>query len=214
MLSGPSRVEKHALKLPPASEPLTERHKRYLTRRGFDAELLEKKYGLLGTGPSSTLDGIDYKHRIVIPIMWEGELVSFQTRDITNKSKLKYVACPGFRERVDHKTILYGDGKWDRDKPVIVVEGVTDAWKLPWQTVAVFGIQFKLEQCRVLANLFREVIVVFDEDPQAIVQSKKLTAKLDMMGVRVRSEFIKGDPGDMEHDEALYFVRNRLGLTC
>ena len=206
-------VRKKAFKFPAGTGPMTDRHLNYLRKRGFNAKEVTERYGLLGTGPVSPLDGIDYKHRIIIPISWEGRVVSFQGRDITDRSQVKYLACSESREIINHKTILYGDGNWQRENPCIIVEGVTDAWRIPWQVAAVFGIQYKIEQVKLIAGMFKHVIVVFDDDPQAVVQSKKLSADLRFRGVDARSEFIQGDPGGLTDEQARYLVRERMGLT-
>jgi hypothetical protein len=100
------RVKAH--RLPSNAEPLNTTHRAYLSKRGFDPDLLERTWNLLGTGPYSKLDNIDYRFRIIIPFIWDGQQVSFDSRDITGKDPGRYKACPKDRELIPHKEILYG----------------------------------------------------------------------------------------------------------
>jgi len=59
--------------------------------------------------------------------------------------------------------------------------------------------------------LFKRIFVVYDDDPQAIVQAKKLIAELMFRGVEAIRVSIVGDPGSMKQDEADYFVK-QLGI--
>jgi len=187
-------------------------HRKYLIRRKFDPDKLEREWGLLGTGPVSRLDRINYSRRILIPIHWDGKLVSFQTRDITGRSELKYLACSLEREKIPHKTILYGKQEAWNDTG-ICVEGVTDVWRLGPAAFAVFGIEYKPQQVRLIAKTFHRVAVVFDDDPQAVVQADKLVAELRFRGVDAWRVDIVGDPGDMDQDDADYLVREIVGKS-
>ena len=66
----------------------------YVESRGFHAGYLERTWELMSTGPVSYLDDIDYRFRILVPIFWEGRMVSFQCRDVTGRSKIRYLTCP------------------------------------------------------------------------------------------------------------------------
>jgi len=135
-------------------------------------------------------------------------MVSFQTRDITGKSDLKYISCPKAREVIQHKHILYGKN-WNR-KVGIAVEGVTDVWRLGPAAFAVFGIEFLNQQVRQMAKLFKRVIVLFDDDPQAIRQAAILMEELKFRKVDAAQEIIKGDPGEMSPADADYLVKQHI----
>jgi len=192
--------------LPSDVSELQNRHKAYLAKRGFDPDRLQQRWGLLGTGPLSRLDNIDYSHRILAPIYWEGERVSFQTRDITGRHPAKYMGCPEEREAVKHKDILYGkQNQWGEKG--ICVEGITDVWRLGGSAFATFGIKFTRKQIRRIANQFNEVIILFDDDPQAIEQAKKLKHELRFRGLSVSIETLKGDPADLSNKEAKKLIQ-------
>lgn len=186
---------------PSNTEPLQENHKKYLRKRGFIPEELQKDWFIKGTGPLSKIDKIDYRFRIVIPYIWNGVPVSFDARDITDKQRNKYQACPKEYEEIEHKRILYGDQeKWNPELG-ICVEGPTDVWRIGKQAFAVSGIAYTPAQVRLIATIFKRVAVVFDDDPQAQVQAKKLIAELKFRGVDAFNVKIKGDPGSMRQKE-------------
>ena len=203
------RIRVKAHRLPTNAEPLQTSHRKYLTNRGFDPDLLERTWNLLGTGPVSLLDKINYKHRIIIPFIWNGQQVSFDSRDITNKSRSKYMACPKDRELISHKEILYGKQEKWKEK-IILVEGPTDVWKIGSSSCAVSGIKYTHQQVRLLSKFFRRIAVMFDDDPQAKVQANKIVAELKFRGVDAFRVEIEGDPGSMKQEDANYLVKQLM----
>jgi len=199
------RIKKHHFKLPTGIEPLLPRHRNYILNRGFDPDEIERQWGVMSTGVVSQLDNIDYKHRLFIPVRWDDELVTFQTRDVTNKHIHKYINCPKEREIKHLKSILYGkQAEWQDTG--ICVEGVTDVWRFGTLSFATFGIQYTQTQLRLMSKLFKRIFVVFDDDPQAVKQAKKLVGDLKFRGVEARQINIKNDPGSMSQEEADRFI--------
>jgi len=196
-------------KLPSNVGPMGIMHRIYLDKRKFDPEKLEREWNLLGTGPVSLLDGLDYKFRIVIPFIWDYKEVSFDSRDITGKHFAKYMACPKERELIPHKRILYGKQELWKSTGIIV-EGPTDTWRLGVYSCATSGIKFTPKQVRVIAKAFKRVAVCFDDDPQAIEQANKLVSELKFRGVDAFRVDIEGDPGAMKQSEADYLVKQLI----
>lgn len=197
-------------KLPSFTGPLQVGHEIYLEKRGFDPFKLEKQWGLLGTGPVSMLDHVSYKFRIVAPIMWDGQQVSFQARDYTGKADRKYMACVPEREFKSHKTILYGQQKaWGETG--ICVEGITDVWRLGPKAFATFGIEYTTEQVLAINDHFSRVVILFDPEPQAQSQARELASRLRACGTDTVIERLTGtDPGGMAQDDADALVRDLL----
>lgn len=203
------KLEKKNFRIPSSTEPLNALHKRYLIKRKFDPHELEKTWNIVGTGPISLLDKVNFKHRIIVPIIWDGQEVSFTSRDITNRHPLKYISCPENREIIHHKSILYGrQERWKSSG--ICVEGPADVWRLGVSSFATFGIQFTSRQVREIAKNFKRVAVMFDDDPQATVQANKLIAELKFRNVDAFKVDIKNDPGDMDQSEANYLVKQLI----
>jgi hypothetical protein len=196
--------------LPPLSEPIQKQHIKYLQNRNFDPQYLQREFFILGTGPISLLDGLNYKLRIIIPFIWEGREISFDSRDITNKHPYKYMACPLAREIIPHKYILYGrQDKWTTTG--IAVEGPTDVWRFGFNSFATSGIKYTPEQVRAIAKIFTRVPVCFDGgEPQAQEQAHKLKADLRFRGVDSFVVDITGDPGAMDQKEANYLVKQLM----
>lgn len=193
-------LQKKPFKFPSQTGPLEDRHMKYLKDRGFDPIELIHTWGLFGTGPVSKLDKIHYKNRILIPIYWNNKVVSFQTRSITSKTEIKYKACPKDREIIHHKHIIYKHPAYDGTTG-ICVEGVADVWKLGIEAFATFGVEYKNEQLLLMAKLYRNIAVIFDNDPAGIKNSKKLVADLHMLGVEAFRVDVKTDPGSMTKKE-------------
>ena len=204
-----SRVVALGYRRPGGTVSLVPSHARYLERRGFDPEKIKREWGVCSTGPVSRLDGIDYRNRLFIPITWDGRESSFQTRDVTGKSNVKYISCPPARELTHHKHVLYGrTGAWPGGL-AIVVEGVTDAWRLGSLAAATFGVQLTPEQVRELGRQADRVVVVFDGERQAQRQAEVLVHRLRTQGLEACSvpPPVGQDPGSMSDDDAAHLVR-------
>lgn len=203
---------------PSDTTELEPQHLRYLKKRNYDPVYLQREYGLLGTGPGSALydktteKSISYKFRILAPIYWEGKLVSFQTRDYTDKQKLKYLTCPEEREIIFHKDILYRAPEPD-DGPVgVCVEGITDVWRLGNAAFATFGTAYTPQQVRVMAKLFKKIFVIFDPESQAQRNAHRLVGRLKFRGVEAENILLPSDPGDLSPEEAVDLMK-RLSVV-
>lgn len=207
-----------SLKLP--GGPLLQCHREYLMRRGLDPDMLVRNYGILGTGPFDTFEGIGYGYRIIIPIYdLSGRLVSFQGRDITGAPGVeRYKVCPVNKALMHYKDIVYG-GNLATGRRVVVVEGVVDAWKLGPGAVATFGTGCKKAQIMCLAR-WPEVVFFFDPEPAAQEKARMYAEELAMCGVRtevacedfgVGPDGKKRDVGDLAPHEILR-IREELRI--
>lgn len=205
----PSKVGEKPFQFPIGTGPLRESHRKYLERRNFDPDKLIQEWGLMGTGVVGVLDEDDYKHRIIVPIYWQGVLVSFQSRALSKKDERRYKACPKPREMIHHKDIVYWRG---RRNVGICVEGVTDVWRLGKDAFAVFGIGYTATQVQCIASTFKSVIILFDQEPQAQEQARRLTKELSFRGVSARQEVINAlDPASMKQTDADYLIKQLIG---
>lgn len=200
---------KKAFKLPTGLTELTKGHKKYLRRRGFDPFILETVWGVKSLSPISSLDGADYSHRVFIPYMWNSQMVSFDTRDVTGKQENKYKAIPLDYEILPRKEILFGNMEaWG--KTGVIVEGAFDVFSLGELAAATSGIKYKAEQVRVIARSFKKVGVVFDGEPQAQKAAKNLVSELRFRGINAMNFTLNGDndPGDLNRKEAKDLVNH------
>lgn len=196
------KIIKKKLLLPPTQEKLSKTAENYLKNRGFNPSELVDLWNLQSTAIISRIDGVDYRHRILIPYMWEGEVVSFDTRDVTGKASVRFLACKEEREILDHKKILYGRQQ-DWKEIGICVEGCADVWRIGVESFAVSGIKYTPAQVRYIARHFKKVAILFDNEPQARKQANKLVADLRFRGVDAkRIDLPEGkDPGELSLQE-------------
>lgn len=196
------RLDNRVLELPAGLQPLTPRARKYLKERDFNPDMLEVIWGL-----QSTSNFGDMKFRIFIPIFLRNRMVSWQCRDITDNSGMKYLAQSEDKEILNNKDTLYGIDQATGNKCVIV-EGVTDTWRLGPGAVATFGIKYRPAQVAMLLTHFEEFHIVFDPDPQAVVQAEILGADLSSLGGKVKIWYLDDyDPGDMPQAEADALMR-------
>lgn len=190
--------ENDSVNLPKNSEEIKSIHKKYLIKRGFNPDTLEKLWKIKGTGNLG-----QYKYRIVIPIIVNGIAVSFQARDISGKAELRYKACKIEDEIIHHKFIAYGTD-YIKNRKAIIVEGILDAWKLGPGAIATFGTGFKKEQILFISNLIDEAFILYDSEKEAQEKAEKLCFLLSDCGVKceiiTQNEY--DDPGEMPVSEA------------
>lgn len=202
-----------SIQLPFSTDVMELRHRDYLmNKRNFNPESLEKEWGLLGTGPHG-----DYKFRVIAPIFYKGNLVSYQGRDITEKSDLKYKACREEEEIIPHKSLLYGiDNALKADGfngKGIIVEGITDVWRIGPGAVATFGIKFTRNQVRLIRDYFPSRSILFDSsDSEAIKQANKLASELEAWpGETELIELDAKDPAELSPQDAQELRKLLLG---
>lgn len=186
------------LSLPDGCGPMGDRHREYLVSRLFDPDRLERIWELQGTGHLG-----DYRFRIVAPIRFQGQVVSYQGRDVTGKQKERYKGCRSEDEVIPHKQILYG---WDeaRGESCLVVEGITGVWRCGPGTLATFGANYSPSQVRMITSQFRRAFILFDPDEAGKKNGVKLADDLGGMGIETEIlEVPEGyDSGSLPQDVA------------
>lgn len=102
-------------------------------------------------------------NRLIIPICdKDGNVISYEGRDFTRKSKAK-VLYPPASENQDH---LFNLENVDLSKPVIIVEGVmglSSVWNVDKNVVAVMGKILSPMQKKIISSI-PEIIVIPDND--------------------------------------------------
>lgn len=119
------------LVLPESVElPYQGKNLRYLTQRGIDGETAQyfylrySKNGIFRYRQNGFDRIQSYAERVIIPVLdLDGNLVSFQGRDITGTAEKKYLFPPGFASTGRY---LYNGHNARRVKRLIVCEGVFD----------------------------------------------------------------------------------------
>ena len=209
LISKHIKIKKKGFKLPSGVTDLQPQHKAYLKKRGFDPQYLIDNWSIKGTSPTSYLDGISYKFRILAPIQWGGKVVTFQARDYTGKQELKYMACPEEREIIHHKHILYGHPSLWTKRRGILVEGIFDVWRLRLSACCTFGTGYTNEQIKLMIKMFDELFIFFDPEPIAQKRANEIKEELSFWGVKCLTMRNAGDkdPGDMKQKDADYLLK-------
>lgn len=108
----------------------------------------------------------DYANRLVIPVYSDGKLVSFQGRDMTGRSDLKYRTAPG-----SINEFLYGYDTLP-DSTMVITEGILDKWRIGDQAVASFGTSLTNTQKYLIIERNPDTLI-FAWDALAYWKSKK-----------------------------------------
>lgn len=182
---------------PPNTGPMNARQKEYLAGRKFDPDRLEQEWDLKGVGQIG-----EYKGRILAPIRLHSQLISYQTRDTTGTHPAKYMACPRDDEVFPHKHSLYGIDECS-GKAVVIVEGISDVWRLGYGSVGLSGIDYTAQQRLMIARTFKRAFIFLDDEDQAQERSLKLSMELESHGIECENIVNKGgDPADLKENEA------------
>ena len=183
------------------------KHRKYLKDRNFDPDYLINTWDLKATGKAGP-----FKYRIIAPIYYKNTLMSYQGRDITDKSDMRYKACPKDFERRHHKYCLYGI-ELAVSNNVLVVEGITDVWRMGMGSVCTFGTRFTDAQVLLLYHHFDRIFVWFDEtEEESQLHADHLVRNLNVLGKDAEQITldIEKDPADLSNKEAGYIMRDLL----
>jgi len=195
---------KETLELPTSTD-LQPRAIKYLKKRKYNPEELSIEWDLKQTSNYG-----EYKYRILAPVFYKGKPVTYQCRDYTGKQTPPYKACSMSNEVMHHKHILYGMDKV-RERSVILVEGIADAWRVGPGSCATFGVEYTQEQITVILKEYDEVFIWYDPDEAGEENAEKLYYDLDIHGIDCEIICSDKDPGDMDQDEARAMKKELLG---
>ena len=181
-------------KLPSGTGKLKDIHKRYLQKRNFCPEQMEEMYNIKGTHRLSKIGS-----RIVLPIYWDGILVSWTARSVT-EAEPRYLKCPKSKEAYPSRSVLYG---WEKVKgKAVVVEGIFDSIRLGPGAVATMGLGFSQEHTRLLSTL-NKVYILFDNDKPARRRSMDMASRLSSLtDVEIVELDSVADPAELSDKEA------------
>lgn len=194
----------------------TAAEKKYLEKRSFDPDYLHEKYGVVGGGVAGR-----WKHRIIVPILLNGRVVSWTGRSILSKGRLQELGVPRYKNLsigesvVDPKRTLFNLDNC-RGGSVILTEGVFDVMRFGDDAVCSFGVELTEAQIELIADKFKKVYILFDNEDQAQRTARKYGVLLSSVGVNVEvvdaySDFGKKDGGELTLSEA-NVVRRELGF--
>jgi DNA primase len=114
------------------------------------------------------------KGRCVIPIHFEGNMIGYHSRALSNDMEPRYYNPGGF----DIKDNVFNYDSCAKRSEVIVVEGAFNAMSM-WEkgfknAIAVFGTMFTAKQLNKIYSLSpKSVVICFDRDPSKIKNGKE-----------------------------------------
>ena len=173
----------------------------YLKSRNYDPDYLYETYKLMRVEPFHIGN---WKFRLMIPVIVEGKVVTMLGMDVVRKCKEipKYKNLPNDSSLIPTKNCLYNIDSVKRGGSCIIVEGVTDVWRLGEDSVALFGKQITTEQIKLLKQKALSRIVVM-LDPDAEQQGREITDVLANI-VSVPTQMVlldQKDPSELTRKE-------------
>lgn len=179
----------------------------YLRRRRFNPDDLRYVWGVQA-GPFAG----DWKYRIIIPVVLEGRPMTWIGLDHTGKRSPKYLAADTRECFIPASELVYGADY--AGECVVVVEGVTDAWRMGPGAVAMLGMEptaAKIDQLLTLPS--QRYYIMFDGgEAQAARNADAVANHLVFAGRQVEViDLEDGDPADMTNEQAAE-LRDELGI--
>ena len=126
----------------------------YLNLRGYTRDVsIQYGCGVCTVGP--------WMNRMIIPVMFKGELVSYQGADLTRRAQVKYKTALG-----EINNYLY---RWDMidwfKGYIVLMEGILDAWRFGDNALCTFGTHLTDRQKNlIIGSNVRKVIMAWDGD--------------------------------------------------
>lgn len=174
---------------------MPENFKDLLYNRRYNPDELIRKYKL-----KACMNG-DFRNRIIIPVIVDSVIVNFTGLDVTGAKSNKYKHCPNDKAIMPMKDCLYNiDTVTDT---ALIVEGVTDVWRVGDGTVATMGIEYTKAQLALLVERgVKKAFVLYDAEDLAQLRANELaTALSGVMPYVEVLELQEGDPDDMSNDQ-------------
>lgn len=176
--------------------------RKYLLERHFNPDFLHKKYGVVGGGKFG-----DFAYRIILPLFYQGRLVSWTGRSILSKEKTEELDIPRYYNLSERKSVmnpkdLFFNMDNCNQSSVLLVEGPFDCLRMGDNCICSFGTGVKDTQQELLASRFNHIYISFDNDKESQEKAKKLGMNLVSLGVdvdivNVCEDYNAKDPGDL-----------------
>jgi len=169
---------------------LPAQHTKWLMKRDFSPRFIQREYHVRAL----TLDDL-WPYRLVIPLYYHYQLVTFIGADVTGEADVPYKNYPTLKSIIDAKHTLYNIDR--AGHTAIVVEGVTDVWRIGDGAVATNGVRWTKSQVSQLMGL-KAVFVMYDAEEEAQQQAHRLAAALTSGVNKVEVlELSEGDPDNL-----------------
>jgi hypothetical protein len=143
----------------------------YLKRRNISKDvLISARCGVCRSG--------EYMNRLVIPVFYQEELVSFQAADLSGFARLGYRSAPLSMGRIND--FLYNYDKIKVGGRMIVTEGVLDAWRVGTEAVCSFTSNLTKTQIKLIKEKeLNELYFCFDTELASYYKSRELAKEFE-----------------------------------
>jgi hypothetical protein len=182
----------------------------YLAERNFDpAELVEQwsvhfcvdapedREGFI---PGTKWHARAVRNRLIIPIYRLGTMVGWQARAINEISQPKYYTMPGLKKQ----HLIYNGDVCRMYKFGVIVEGVTDAWRVGPRAGALLGKEISVFQKQLIMTYWGSGAMCLLLDPDAMEDMEKLDRMIRLDAFRWGGFALKlpaKDPACMDRQE-------------
>lgn len=202
------------LELP--TDTLTVAERKYLKSRNFNPAFLNQKYKIVGGGITGK-----WKFRIIIPLILNGQVVSWTGRSILSDKQQKKLNIPRYKNLsieqsvINPKSVLYNLDNC-KDRVAVLTEGAFDVIRLGDGFFCSFGTELDQSQISLIKERFDKIFIMFDNEPEAQMKARKYGMQIASIGVDVEivdaySDFNKNDGGDLDPKE-VEIIRRELGI--
>lgn len=190
------------LKLPTLLDTALPIQKKYLKRRRFNIDHLIEEYKIKFFPQVGKRNFCIYA-----PIIMDGRTVSFVACDTTSKKELKYDNCSIEESIISPKHCLYNIDSVKPKGSVLIVEGITDDWRMGAGCVATLGTEFTVEQIELLLEReIKQAFIMYDFN--ATNEALRLYTMLNPLIPTEILELDEGDPADLTDEEAWEIKRS------
>jgi len=185
-------------------------HNDFLKQRHFNSRRIIRKYKLLACANQGK-----YKFRIIVPYFLNNKIITFSARDVTGRASSSYLNLSNEKSVISIKHTFYNID--NAGKNIVIVEGVTDVWRIGDGAIGATGVVISKEQIILLLERGVEnILVLFDSEPEAVERANRLAGNLAMHTdtINVLQGVLRRNDPDKMNDSSLSKVRKfiREGL--
>lgn len=201
----PPSLRQHEVVLPPISNKWPKKYLNYLESRKFSSSFLIKKYKLI---PAHRFGR--YSHRIIVPFFMRRKLVTYTGMRTREKQEPPYKDCRKEDSVIPTDETLYNIDNTKNGKAV-VVEGVTDVWRIGDGAVGLGTKKINDHQIlQLIAKDIKKVLILLDADVSEL-DERVLSGKLiSTFKLEVELGYLERDDPDKMPVEDLIRVQKWL----